>query len=101
MPKTHFNEHAVWMNLKSIEEFKLLLRLLEESYKKWRLLNWTLNLEKLEVIDDKKLGSRIHVVIDRPNFENQSRYLRGLEYREWETIKNKIYAYRRKEARKT
>lgn len=94
MAKTHFKDHAVWMNLLSKEEFQLLCDLLAEAWKNRLLLNWEADFEKTQWIDDPKLGHRLHVVIKRP--PASSRYLYGLEYHEWEKIKRKIYSERRK-----
>ena len=96
MAQTHFNESAVWMNLISVDEFNLLCKLFKNAWERRRLLNWNVNFEKTKWIDDPKLGKRLHLVISRPKSENVNNYLYGVEHHEWEAIKAKIYAERRK-----
>lgn len=94
MAQTHFKEHAVWMNLVSVEEFQLMCSLLKDAYIKRLMLNWDVDFDQTGWIDDPKLGHRLHVVIKRT--PTSSNYLYGQEHHEWNRIKSKIYAFRRK-----
>jgi len=81
------SDNIVWMRLKNKEELALLYDLLDKSDYEWEIAG-------VNKVTDVRLGERLLVQI---HDSREGQYLYGGVYREWERIKNKVYAFRRKE----